>query len=110
MAKYYVDEEEMEEEEFLRRLEYETDEECEDNFNEYLDECEEEVKIFGETFSPSSILEELSPTTYRCMLADYKSEKLDEYKEELDCYKFVDVNHCYFVIDIEEEEEEENDA
>ena len=108
VEKFYVDDEEVEEEEFWSRLEEEVGYECEDNFNDYLDEIEEEVEIFGETFSASSILEEMSPTTYRCMLVDYQSEKFDEYKDEVERYGYVDVNHTCFEIK-EEDEDEENE-
>ena len=101
--KYFVDYEEVEESEFWYRLEEETSCECEDNFNDYLDEIEGEIEIFGETFSPSSIMEELSPTTYRCMLVDYQSEKYDEYKDEVERYGYVDINHTSFEIKEDEE-------
>lgn len=107
VEKFYVDDEEVEEEEFWSRLEEEVDYECEENFNDYLDEIEEEVEIFGETFSASSILEEMSPTTYRCMLVDYQSEKFDEYKDEVQRYGYVDINHTCFEIKEEDESEED---
>lgn len=105
--KYYVDEEELEEDEFWSRLEEEVCSECEENFNDYLDEIEDEVEIFGETFSASSIMEEMSPTTYRCMLVDYQSEKYDEYKDEVERYGYLDINHSSFEIKEEDEDEDE---
>ena len=109
MAKYYVDDEEVEEEEFWETLERDVYDECEDNFDEYLDECEEEVEIFGSRFSPSRILQELDYTMYNCMLGDYQSSQLEEAKYDLERYGYIDINHSTFEIK-EEEEEEEDDA
>lgn len=108
--KYFIDDEEVEESEFYERLEEETNDDCETNFDDYLDECEEEVEIFGTSFRASQILYEMDYTMYRCMLVDYQSEKLDENKDELDMYGYVEVNGYSFEIKEEdEEEEEEND-
>lgn len=111
-TKYLVDEEEMEESEFWDRLEEETNWECEENFDDYLDECEEEVEIFGTSFPASKVLYEMDYTMYQCMLGDYQSSQFEDYKREVERYGYVEVNKCYFEIKEEddEEEEEENDA
>lgn len=110
MAKYYIDNDLVEKDEFWKQFEDDVNSEAEDNFDDYLDECEEEVEIFGSRFSPSRILQELDYTMYNCMLGDYQSQMLDEKKDDLEKFGFVDVNHSYYEIKDEEEEEEENDA
>lgn len=42
----------------------------EQRYRELLDECYPEVKIGYATYSPSKIVEELSPTDFRCGVAD----------------------------------------
>ncbi len=48
----------------------------EDNsdFNEYVDEAHEPVRIFKEDFEPSRILFDLAPEAYRLYLAEYSPE------------------------------------
>jgi hypothetical protein len=48
------------------------------DFNEYVDEVHERVRIFAEDFTPSRILFELAPEPYRVYLSDYKLEVEDK--------------------------------
>ena len=83
------------------------DEECYDDF---LDECYEEVEICGYKYAPSVALYHVDPTAYRCGRSDwedfeageiaYELERMDD-GEELSFYGF-DVE-C-----IEDEEEDED--
>jgi hypothetical protein len=44
------------------------------DFNEYIDELHDRVRIFEEDFAPSRILFELAPEPYRLYLGEFKSE------------------------------------
>lgn len=111
MQKFIIDFEEVTEEKFYEELETQCDYECEDNFDDLLDETNDEVDICGYTYPASEALKCVDPTAYRCSLVDWESEKLEEYKDELDRYGSVSVNGTDFEIeevDDDEEEEEEN--
>lgn len=105
--KYYVDDELVSEEEFWEKVEENTNDECEYNFDDYLDECEEEVQIFGTSFKASQILYDMDYTMYKCMLGDYQSSQLDDYKYELERYGHTTINSTDFRIEEVEEDEEE---
>ncbi|MGH8678612.1 MAG: abortive infection family protein [Burkholderiales bacterium] len=51
------------------RLEYEDNQ----NFNDYVDEAHEPVRILGSEFKPSAVLFNLEPETYRVALAEFKA-------------------------------------
>ena len=104
MRKFYVDDELVEEEEFWSALETDVNDECESNFDEYLDEVEEEVHIFGTSFAASRVLYEMDYTMYNCMLCDYQSQMLDEKRDDLDKFGWVDINHSYYEIKEVDEE------
>lgn len=105
MRKFYVDDELVEEEEFWSSLETDVNSESEDNFSEYIDETNDEVEVCGYTFPASRVLEEMDWTAYRCMLVDYQSQMLDEKKDDLERFGWVDVNHSYYEIKEEEDDE-----
>ena len=50
-----------------------------ESFNDYLDEINEPVVIFGMTYLASKVLYETDPIAYRVMLSDYESEIDDKY-------------------------------
>lgn len=54
----------------------------EQRYRELLDDCYPEVKIGHATYSPSKIVEELSPTDFRCGVADMTGT--DEQLTEID--------------------------
>lgn len=45
------------------------------DFNEYIDELHDRVRIFKEDFPPSRVLFELAPEPYRLYLGEFKSEQ-----------------------------------
>lgn len=65
---------------------------CEDEYDEMLDECNEIVTVCGMTYSPSEVLKNVDPIAYRCGMADwadgersdalYTIERMDEGEEE----------------------------
>lgn len=76
MKKYLVDEIEMSEDEFNMRLEYEIQEYCDSNYDEWLDESDE-VKIGSLSYYPSQVLKAVDPIAYSCGLSDYESSELE---------------------------------
>ena len=59
-----------------------------DEFNEHLDNCYDEVEVCGYSYSASQALYELDPTAWRCAKNDYESEydldDCEEYQEILE--------------------------
>lgn len=41
------------------------------DFIEFLNSVEDDITIFGLTFSPGDILKEMDPIAFRCMKSDY---------------------------------------
>jgi hypothetical protein len=59
---------------FLRRNEKMTfinEHEALEQYDEMLDECYEEVRLGGLTFSPSRVLKKMDPVAYRCWFNDW---------------------------------------
>ena len=85
----------------------------EDEFDDFIDECEEVITIFGMKFNPSRILKELDPIAYRCSKSDYESTLDTQYECPIcgQVHDFEDdaLDCCVENIIEEEEEEEENE-
>ena len=59
----------------------------ESEFNDYLDECYDEVNICGMTYSASDALKSCDPVAYRCAKSDYEGNfDLD------DCTEYTDMS------------------
>lgn len=57
----------------------------ESEYDDYLDECYDEVNICGMTYSASTALKRCDPTAYRCFKSDYEgSFDLDNCTEYTD--------------------------
>lgn len=56
-----------------------------DEFDDFLDDVQPEVNIYGMTFYPSDILKSCDPIAYRCAKSDYESDydldNCEEYKD-----------------------------
>ena len=72
----------------IETFEYEA---SESEFDEFLDEVEYSVVIYGVEFSPSDILKLLDPVAYRCAKNDFESdydldncEEYNDLKDELE--------------------------
>ena len=61
------------------------------DFIEFLNSVEDEVVIFGLTFSPADIVKALDPIAFRCMKSDYES-MLEEEDENLSI-QIDDISH-----------------
>lgn len=105
MKKFYLNEEEITEEEFNKQLEGRIAEYVDNAYDDLLDEDSEEYKIGYLTFLTSEVLKKCDPIAYRCGKSDYESSILEEAENELENRGYYEINGDTF--DIEEEEEEE---
>ena len=68
----------------IETFEYSCDE---DQFNEFLDDVEQSVTIYGIEFYPSDILKNCDPIAYRCGKSDYEADidfnDIPEYQDML---------------------------
>lgn len=80
----------------------------EERYREMLDECYPEVKIGYATYSPSKIVEELSPTDFRCGVVDYTDSLVsdNEISDEIDGehYDYREVGEIIEEVESEEDE------
>lgn len=53
-------------------VEEEREKYTEEDYDDMLDECYDEISIGGITFNPSQVLKECDPTAYRCGFNDYQ--------------------------------------
>jgi len=102
--KYFIDCEEVTENEFDERLEGAVDVEVDDNYDYILDDIYEPYKIGELTFYASAILKELDPIAYRCGISDEKSFRFEDYKYELKRPNIVTVNGSDYETRDDEEE------
>ena len=109
MQKFMIDFEEVSEREFYEQLEASNRYECEDTYDDILDESEDEIEIFGCSYHVSQVWTSVDPTAYRCSLCDYESNRLEELKDDLDRWGKVTVDGCDFEIEEEDEEMEDED-
>ena len=105
MKKYYVNYEEVLEEDFYKQLEGCVNEYASKNYEALIDEAYEPFKIIGTTIYASMILKKCDPIAYNCGFSDYESEILEEAENKLENRGYYEINGDTF--EIEEEEEEE---
>lgn len=105
MKKFYLNEEEITEEEFNKQLEGCVAEYIDNNYDDLIDEDNEEYRIGYLTFSASEVLKKCDPIAYNCGFSDYESDILEEAKCELENHGYYEISNEKF--EIEEEEEEE---
>lgn len=106
MKKFYLNEEEITEEEFNKQLEGCVAEYIDNNYDDLLDEGYDEYKLGYSTFSASMILKNCDLVAYRCGKSDYESSLLEDAQYELENYGSYEINGDTFEIEEEEEEEE----
>lgn len=109
MIKFLVNGGEVSREEFDSKLEENINKECESTYDDYLDECNQEINIEDSTFSPSLVLERCDPTAYKRGVSDYQSDELEKAEYELDHADFIVVGDDEFSIVVEENGEEEGE-
>lgn len=76
----------------INTFEYEI---SESDFDEFLDEIEEPVKVCGMELYPSDVLKNCDPIAYRCAKSDYESsydlddcEEYQDLKDELELLEY----------------------
>lgn len=106
MKKYYVNYDEVSEEEFYEQLEGCVNEYASENYDDLIDESYEPYQIEGTTFNASMILKKCDPVVYRCCVDSYASSIMDEAKCELEKHGYYEISIERFEIEEEEEEEE----
>lgn len=104
--KYYINDEEITQDDFEQRLEDDVNEECENGYDDMLDDCCGDVVIGTLTYSPSYVLSVVDPIAYRCGLSEYVDSILSDYQYELERDNECTVNgNDYKIEELEEEEE-----
>ena len=106
MKKFYLNEEEITEEEFNKQLEGCITEYVDNNYDDLINEDNEEYQIGYLTFPASEILKKCDPIAYNCGFSDYESKILEDAQYELENYGSYEINGDTFGIEEEEEEEE----
>ena len=102
MKKYYVNYDEVSEEEFYEQLEGCVNECARKDYDGFIDEAYEPFKAVGITLYASTILKKCDPVVYRCCVESYASSIMDEAKYELEKHGYYEINCDTF--EIEEEE------
>lgn len=106
MKKFYLNEEEITEEEFNKQLEGCVNEYASKDYDGLIDEAYEPFKVVGTTLYASTILKKCDPVVYRCCVDSYASSIMDKVKCELEKHGYYEINGDTFEIEEEEEEEE----
>lgn len=60
------------------KTDYELEQELQEQFDEYLNDCHDPVMIAGILFYPADILKECDPIAYHCYLNDFESSLENE--------------------------------
>jgi hypothetical protein len=104
MKKYFIDNEEVEQEDFERQLEDEVTNYVENNYDDILDDVYPSYKFGSFEIYASEILSKCDPIAYRCGVSDEISYRLEDFKYELESYDECSVNGVEFKIEEDEEE------
>ena len=104
MKKYLINAEWVSEEYFNAQLEDAVDRYCEATYDDMIDDTNEEVHIWGLTYSPSLVLQRCDEVAYRCGLSDYQSSELSDTQSQLNQSGEVDVLDDTFTIEELDEE------
>ena len=102
MQKYYVNYEEVSEEEFYEQLEGCVNEYASKDYDGLIDEAYKPFKVVGITLFASTILKKCDPVVYRCYVDSYASSIMDEAKCELEKHGSYEINGDTFQIEEEE--------
>lgn len=102
MKKFYLNEEEITEEEFNKQLEGCIAEYIDNNYDDLLDEGYDEYQLGYSTFSASNILKNCAPVAYRCGKNYYESSLLEEAQYDLENGKEYEIVGDTFKIEEEE--------
>lgn len=106
MKKFYIDYDEVSEDEFNEELESEIEHYIESSYDDVLDDMYPPYEIGYSTFYASRVLKELDPTAYRCGLSDMVDSELSNAHYDLERDGVYKVNATRYEI-VEEDEEDE---
>lgn len=108
MTKYLIDDERVNEKDFWETLEEEVNYYVENNYDDILDEIYEPYKIGCCTFYASQILKECDPIAYNCGISDEQSARYEDFKYDIENGVETNVNGVKFLIEEDDEEEDED--
>jgi hypothetical protein len=100
MTKYYINDEEVKEDDFKSQLEEDTREEQQEAYDEALDEGGE-VNIGGLTYNASYVLKQVDEVAYRCGFNDYIDGILTDYNDDLEQGEELTINNNAYRIEEE---------
>ena len=106
MTKYSIDWEELEQDEFKRKLEEAIYDCAERDYDDELDENHQDYEIMGLSFSASRVLKECDPIAYKCGLNDFVDSELEEANHQLETRGEYSVGGKTFAVEETDEEEE----
>lgn len=107
MTKYYINDYEVEENEFWVELNNSIENEVDWNLDDIIDEENETIEIGCCTFYPSEILKNCDPIAYRCYADDIKYMYFEDDKYNLELGEEIERDCTTFRIEEEEEEDED---
>lgn len=105
MKKYFIDLEEVSEEEFNEELENEIEHYIEESYDDVLDDMYPPYQVGCCTFYASNVLRQLDPVAYHCGFDDFVDSELSDKKYELETQSYCEVNGTIFEIKEDEEDE-----
>lgn len=106
MKKYFINDEEVEEEKFNSELEDAVSNHVIDSYDDILDDCYPSTEICGISFAASQILKNCDPIAYRCGISDETSALLEDVHSGLDCGEVIFYDNRKFEIKDDEDDEE----
>lgn len=102
MRKYFINEKEVNENEFNEKLDNAIETYTNNHYDDMLDEDFEPLKIYGATYNVSYILKKIDPINYNCLMTDYKNTEYSDAADELERVGYVIINDDMFEIQEEE--------
>lgn len=98
MKKYLIDTEEYSENEFWSEFNDSCYKQAESTYDDYIDNVNESVKIFGSAYNPSQVLYEIDRAAYSLGLSEYRDTINSENRYNLENGFVVDLNDKSFKI------------
>lgn len=102
MRKYFINEKEVNENEFNEKLDNAIETYIDNHYDDMLDEDFEPLKIYGATYNVSNILKKIDPINYNCLMLDYTNNVYSDAADDLERLGYVIINDEKFEIQEEE--------
>lgn len=106
MKRFFVDDLEVNENEFEERLSAEIEVILEDCYDEMLDECYEDFKIGCLSYCPSTVFKRVDEIAYKMGMEDYRYAMFDDRVWDLERYGDTLINGVEFRVEEDEDDEE----